>query len=354
MKLDELPRVHLAELPTVLEEAPRLAKAIGIERLLVKRDDLTGLALGGNKARKLEFLMADAQAKGVDVVITCGGGQSNHARQTAAAARKIGMDVILFLDDPMPPIFGGNLLLDVLLGAEIRFLGCVTYPEVEKAMAAAAAKLVSQGRTPYVIPVGGSNPLGAMGYVDAVRELAWQLESSKFKVQGSKLKVDSSKLDVVMALGSAGTAGGTLLGCYLFLPEANVIGISVSRAADKAFLRAEFIANMAAEDIGTSGPDMSRLRVYDEYIGEGYAIPTKEGIEAILTAARTEGLILDPVYTGKAMAGLIDLARKKEIGQGRPVVFWHTGGAGGLFACEELFRDEAKRLSCNFPKHKAE
>jgi D-cysteine desulfhydrase family pyridoxal phosphate-dependent enzyme len=334
MRLDELARVHLAELPTALEDAPRLAKAIGVERLLVKRDDLTGLALGGNKARKLEFLMAEAQAKGADIVLTCGGGQSNHARMTAAAARKLGMDAILFLDDPMPAEFGGNLLLDVILGAEIRFLGCVTYPEVEEAMAEAAAKLTSQGRTPYVIPVGGSTPVGAMGYVTGVREAAGQLK-----------EMGVENVDIVMALGSAGTAAGTLLGCDLFLPDAHVIGISVSRSADKAFVRAELIADEAAEMIGVGLPDPSRLRVYDEYIGEGYAIPTKEGVEAILMAARTEGLILDPVYTGKAMAGLIDLARKGEIGVGRPVLFWHTGGAGGLFACEELFRDEARRLS---------
>ena len=334
MRLDELARVHLAELPTALEDAPRLAKAIGVERLLVKRDDLTGLALGGNKARKLEFLMAEAQAKGADIVLTCGGGQSNHARMTAAAARKLGMDVILFLDDPMPPVFGGNLLLDVILGAEIRFLGCVTYPEVEEAMAEAAAKLTSQGRTPYVIPVGGSTAVGAMGYVTGIREAAEQLKA-----------LGAENADIVMALGSAGTAAGTLLGCDLFLPDAHVIGISVSRAADKAFVRAELIADQAAEMIGVGLPDPSRLRVCDEYIGDGYAIPTKEGVEAILMAARTEGLILDPVYTGKAMAGLIDLAQKKEIGVGRPVLFWHTGGAGGLFACEGLFRDEAKRLA---------
>lgn len=335
MRLDDLPRVHLAELPTALEESPRLAKAIGIERLLIKRDDLTGLALGGNKARKLEFLMAEAQAKGADVVITCGGGQSNHARMTAAAARKIGMDVILFLDDPMPPVFGGNLLLDVILGAEIRFLGTVPYPEVEKAMAEEAAKLTSQGRTSYVIPVGGSTPLGAMGYVNAIREVAGQLK--QFGAEG---------VDIVIALGSAGTIAGVVVGCYLFLPDASPIGISVSRPAAKARARAEMIANEAAKLIGIGHePEVHRLRVFDEYIGEGYAVPTSEGIEAILMAARTEGLILDPVYTGKAMAGLIDLARKKEIGVGRPVLFWHTGGAGGLFACDDLFRDEARRLS---------
>ena len=324
----------MAELPTALEEAPRLAKAVGLDRLLIKRDDLTGLALGGNKARKLEFLMAEAQARGVDVVLTCGGGQSNHARMTAAAARKLGMDVILFLDDPIPSEFGGNLLLDVLLGAEIRFLGSVPYPEVEAAMAREADKLKAQGRTSYVIPVGGSTAVGAMGYVDAIREAAGQLKA-----------LGTEDADIVMALGSAGTAAGTLLGCDLFLPNASVIGISVSRPADKAFERAEMIANEAAEMIGVGKPDARRLRVYDEYIGEGYAIPTLEGKKAILMAARSEGLILDPVYTGKAMAGLIDLSRKKQIGAGRPALFWHTGGAGGLFAWEGLFRDEARRLA---------
>jgi len=335
MRLDEIPRVHLANLPTAVEEAPRLAAELGWPRLLVKRDDNTGLALGGNKARKLEYLMAEARDIGAQVVLTCGGAQSNHARMTAAAARKLGMECILFLTDPMPERFEGNLLLDAVLGAEIRFLPGVTYEQLERTMASEEARLISHARIPYVIPVGGSTPLGALGYVNAVRETAEQLK-----------ELGAENADIVIALGSGGTLAGLVLGCYLFLPEARPIGISVSRAADQARARVVRIANEAAKLVGIGHePDVERMAIYDRYIGEAYGIPTQEGKEAILLAARTEGLILDPVYTGKAMAGLIDLVRKGEIGRERPVLFWHTGGAPGLFAFEELFHDEAVRLA---------
>lgn len=335
MRLDEIPKVHLANLPTAVEDAPRLAEEIGLSRLLVKRDDNTGLALGGNKARKLEYLMAEAQEMEAQVVLTCGGAQSNHARMTAAAARKLGMECVVFLTDPMPDVFQGNLLLDAILGAEIRFLPGVNYEQLEKVMAEEEARLISQARIPYVIPVGGSTPLGAMGYVNAVRETAAQLK-----------ELDAEDADIVIALGSGGTLAGLVLGCYLFLPEARPVGISVSRAADQARDRVVRLANEAAKLVGIGHePDVGRIVIYDQYIGEAYGIPTHEAKEAILLAARTEGLILDPVYTGKAMAGLIDLAKKGEISRDRPVLFWHTGGAPGLFAFEGLFRDEAMRLA---------
>lgn len=342
MRLDDLPRVHLANLPTAVEEAPRLGRELGLTRLLVKRDDNTGLALGGNKARKLEYLMAEAQGTGAQVVITCGGAQSNHGRMTAAAARKLGMDCVLFLTDPMPEEFQGNLLLDALLGAQIKFLPGADITQLDEAMAAEEARLISLARTPYVIPIGGSTPLGAMGYVSAVQETAEQLK-----------QLDAEDPDIVIALGSGGTMAGLVLGCYLFLPEARPIGISVSRKADQARARVVRIAIEAAKLVGIGHePEIGKMIVRDEYVGPAYGIPTPEGKDAILLAARTEGLILDPVYTGKAMAGLIDLARKGEIGRDRsrnnrdrPVLFWHTGGSAGLFAFERLFHDEARMLS---------
>ena len=343
MRLDEIPRVELASLPTAVEEAPNLAKEIGLDRLLVKRDDNTGLALGGNKARKLEYLMAEAQAADADVVLTCGGAQSNHARMTAAAARKLGMDCILFLTDPKPERFEGNLLLDTLMDAEMRFLPGATTESLEQAMAQEEAGLISHARTPYVIPIGGSTPLGAMGYVQAVRETAPQLK-----------ELDAENADIVIALGSGGTLAGLLLGCYLFLPDARPIGISVSRKAGPARDRVIGTANEAAKLLGIGHePDVEKLAVYDEYVGRAYGIPTEEGVQAILLAARTEGLVLDPVYTGKAMAGLIDLARKDEIGGDRPVLFWHTGGGAGLFAFEELFHAEGERLAGEHRLHEA-
>jgi D-cysteine desulfhydrase family pyridoxal phosphate-dependent enzyme len=327
--------VKLADLPTPLDDARRLAEALGVERLLIKRDDNTGLALGGNKARKLEYLMAEAQAMGVKVVLTCGGAQSNHARMTAAAARKLGMECIIFLTDPVPETFEGNLLLDAILDAGMRFLGGVTYEELEGAMNREAAHLISQARIPYVVPVGGSTPLGAMGYVNAVREVAGQLE-----------QIGVEEVDIVAAYGSGGTLAGLLVGCYLFLPKSRIIGISVSKPIDNALPRVVRIANEAAKLVGMGHePELGRLTLYDEYIGEGYAIPTEGCKEAILLTARTEGIILDPVYTGKAMAGLIDLVRKGELGRDRPLLFWHTGGTAALFAFESLFHDEGIALS---------
>ncbi|MDH7481459.1 MAG: D-cysteine desulfhydrase family protein [Armatimonadota bacterium] len=335
MILDDLPRIKLAHLPTALEDAPRLAAEIGVSRLLVKRDDATGLALGGNKARKLEYLMAEAKKLGADVVLTCGGRQSNHARMTAAAARKLGMDAILFLNDPKPDEFQGNLLLDTIFGAEIRFLPGVGGVQLEDVMAAEAERLKSQGRKPYVIPVGGSTPLGALGYVKAIQELAHQLDD-----------LGIVNPDIVLAVGSCGTISGVVVGCHLFLPEARVIGISVSRSA--AHIREQMRKiTVGVWDLLRADGELTfdAFEIYDGYIGEAYGIPTESGKHAILLAARTEGLILDPVYTGKAMAGLIDLAREGKIGSERPVLFWHTGGAGGLFAYKDIFYDEAVALS---------
>ncbi|MCL5105728.1 MAG: D-cysteine desulfhydrase family protein [Armatimonadetes bacterium] len=338
MRLDDIPTVKLTTLPTPLEEAPRLASILGLHRLLIKRDDCTTLAGGGNKARKLEYLMADALAKGADVVLTDGGPQSNHARMTAGAARKLGIeDCILFLGGPRFDRFYGNLLLDVVLGAEIRFMEDATVKDMEKAMWAEADELLRRGRKPYVIPIGGSTPLGSLGYVQGIRELAGQLEDR-----------DKSPL-IFVPVGSAGTMAGCALGVRLFLPQAELIGISVARKSKPLRIIAAENANGAAKLIGvdeTFTPD--DLIVNDEYYGERYGVPSEPGNRAILTAARTEGLILDPVYTGKAMSGLIDLAKTGAIDRDRTVIFIHTGGTPGLNAFEDQFRTLAKFSSVDF------
>lgn len=336
MRLDEIPRIHIADLPTPLDQAPNLAADLGLERLFIKRDDNTGLALGGNKARKLEYLMAEAQAAGTDVVLACGGPQSNHVRMTAAAAKRLGMACIIFMPrESVPERFEGNLLLDVLLGAELRFLPNLGFAGLERAMAQEEARLLEEGRTPYVIPIGGSTPLGALGYVTAVRELAGQLKEYGY---------DSA--DIVVALGTGGTLAGIALGTYLFMPESRLIGISVVMSATAIRPKVERIAVNASKLILVDHePGLERIEVYDQYLGEGYGIPTAECKNAILLTARTEGIVLDPVYTGKAMSGLVDLACRGQIGRDRPVVFWHTGGAPALFAYDDLFSDEAKRLS---------
>ena len=331
MKLDSIPRLSLTNLPTPLDEAPRLANRLGLRRLLIKRDDCTTLGGGGNKVRKLEYLMADALAQGADVIMTDGGPQSNHARLTAAAARKLGIErCILFLGGPKFDRFDGNLLLDIVLGAEIRFMEDATVKDMEKAMSAEADKLRSEGKKPYVIPIGGSTPLGALGYVQCIRELASQLDNEDKAPQ------------IFVAVGSAGTLAGCALGVKLFLPRAELIGISVARKSKPLRTIAAINATQSARLIEvdeTFSPD--DLIVNDKYYGDRYGIPSQAGNEAVLLAAQTEALILDPIYTGKAMSGLIDLARTKQIDTNRTVIFIHTGGSPGLMAFEELFRKHA-------------
>lgn len=326
LSLDTIPRIPLAHLPTPLEAAPRLGAAIGLPGLWMKRDDCTGLAMGGNKARKLEYLMADAQARGADVVLTTGGVQSNHARMTAAAACRLGMQALLFLADPEPDAARGNLLLDRLLGAEVRFAPGISYPEMETRMEAAAAELRAAGRRPYIIPVGGSTPLGCLGYVRAVAELAEQASRSG-------LRVDA----MGVAAGSTGTLSGILLGGRLFMPETRVYGISVSPPVDRGRRKCAGIIAEAARVLGVDwAPAPDEVPIYDDWLGPGYGVPTPEGQDAIRLAARTEGCLLDPVYTGKALAGIRGLAERGELRAGETVVFWHTGGAPALFAFDEL------------------
>ncbi|MCE5200050.1 MAG: D-cysteine desulfhydrase family protein [Armatimonadota bacterium] len=332
MNLDTIPRISLTHLPTPLEEAPRLAKKLGLRKLLIKRDDLTSLGGGGNKARKLEYLLADALAKNADVVMTDGGPQSNHARMTAAAARKVGIDrCILFLGGPRFDRFYGNLLLDVVFGAEIRFMEDATVKDMENAMTAEAATLSAQGASPYIIPIGGSTPLGALGYVRGMRELAEQLDED-----------DKAPL-VILGVGSAGTLAGCALGLRLFLPQAEMIGVSVAGRAKPMRETAAQNANGAANMIGVNEHfNTDDIVVTDDYYGERYGVPSEEGNKAILLAGRTEGLILDPIYTGKAMAGLIGLAQSGVIDPNRTVIFIHTGGSPGLMAFEDQFRTLAK------------
>lgn len=332
MNLDSISRFSLTFLPTPLDEAPRLAAKIGLRKLLIKRDDCTTLAMGGNKARKLEYLIADALASQADVIMTDGGPQSNHARLTAAAARKAGIErCILYLGGPRFDRFHGNLLLDVVFGAEIRFIEDATVAQMEDAMNAEADSLRRAGAKPYVIPIGGSTGIGALGYVRAMRELAEQLGSE-----------DQAPL-VFVAVGSAGTIAGCRLGARLYLPGADVIGISVSRKARPLREIAARVANDSARllEVGEQfAPD--DFIIYDEYYGERYGVPTEAGNKALIWAARAEGLVLDPVYTAKAMSGLIDLASEGKIDRERTAVFVHTGGSPALMAFEDQFRSQAR------------
>ena len=324
------PRIPLAVLPTPLHEAMRLREALGgpstSPRILIKRDDLTALGLGGNKARKLEYLVADARAQGATTLITTGAVQSNHARMTAAAACAAGMRCVLVLTSTkdVPPV-EGNLLLDSLYGAEIRLV-----PSLDPMFAVGndepvVAEVVSEeraaGRTPYVIPVGGSSGIGVFGYVSGTAELVDQLVAA-----GEK----PSRL--YYASGSRGTQAGLTLGAMLCDAPYRVYGVAVSGGEVEKIERAKRIANEAAEKLGLE-TRLGRVDLFTDqgFIGEGYGIPTTGALEAISLLARTEGILLDPCYTSKAMAGLVAHVRDGSLAPSETVLFLHTGGVPALF-----------------------
>jgi D-cysteine desulfhydrase family pyridoxal phosphate-dependent enzyme len=331
--LDAQPRVSLAALPTPLHEAQRLRAALGgpsrCPRIVIKRDDLTGLALGGNKARKLEFLMADALARQADVIVTSGATQSNHARMTAAAARAVGLDCVLVLSERRgnPPV-QGNLLLDRLFDATIHFIQsnpdpryAVAADEVEK-VGEVVSDLEARGRRPYVIPVGGSSAIGVLGYVRGTGELRDQLATSD-------LRVDR----LYYASGSRGTQAGLELGARAFGCAYRLHGVAVSAGEEEKQLRAARLVNEASALLGLPPRVQPDELITDQrFIGEGYGIPSAECVDAIKLLAREEAILLDPCYTGKAMAGLIDDVRRGVIEPSETVVFLHTGGAPALFA----------------------
>ena len=320
MLTDHLPRVALAHLPTPLEEMPRLREALGGgPRLLIKRDDQTGLATGGNKTRKLEFLVAEALAQGADTLVTTGGPQSNHCRQTAAAAAKIGLRCVLVLSgQPLPRAqWVGNLLLDDLLGAEVRWVGD---GDREATLAETADALRAAGARPYLIPVGGSVPTGAVGYVAAVEELADQLTG-----RGERLD------RIVFASGSAGTHAGVLVGVKALGLTARVEGIEDDKAGG-LLAKIEALASATAAHLGLNlSFAEDDFILHDAYGAPGYGVITDAERQAIRLLAHTEGIIADPVYTGRALVGLIDLVRRGVYGPDETVLFWHTGGVAGLF-----------------------
>jgi L-cysteate sulfo-lyase len=330
MKLARFPRLRITHAPTPLEPMPRLSEALGGPRLWIKRDDCTGLATGGNKTRKLEYLMADALAQGADTIITQGATQSNHARQTAAIAARCGLQCHLILEDRTgyrhdDYRHSGNVFLDRLFGAQLSEVPDAT--PMDEALAQLAGRLRGEGRRPYVIPGGGSNAIGALGYVTCALELAEQANNAG-------LVIDR----LVTATGSAGTQAGLVAGLEGARAGIAVLGIGVRapRAAqeEKVFQ----LAAQTAELLGVpNAVGRDAVRANCDYVGEGYGLPTAGMIEAVTLVARTEGILLDPVYSGKAMAGLIDLVRRGELRKEENVVFLHTGGAVGLYGYLHAF-----------------
>jgi len=330
MKLARFARIRITHAPTPLEPMPRLTQLLGGPNLWIKRDDCTGLATGGNKTRKLEYLMADALAQGADTVITQGATQSNHARQTAAIATRLGLPCHLILEDRTGNRHedyrhSGNVFLDQLLGAQLSEVPAGT--NMDQAMAQLAERLRGDGRKPYIIPGGGSNAIGALGYVTCALELL---------DQANNLGLDIDTL--VTATGSAGTQAGLVAGLEGARASIPVLGIGVRapKAAqeDKVFQLAEQTAGL----LGAAGAVRREAVVANcDYVGPGYGLPTPGMIEAVTMLARSEGILLDPVYSGKAMAGLIDLIRKGQLRKGQNVVFLHTGGAVGLYGYLHAF-----------------
>ena len=328
MTIASLPRFPLAQLPTPVEELASLSKILGGPHLYMKRDDQTGLALGGNKTRKLEFLIADALALKADTVLTAGAAQSNHCRQTAAAAARAGLRCELILGGEEPDVPGGNLLLDRLLGATIHWTG----PERRgERMAEIADQLQTAGRKPYVIPYGGSNAVGATGYALAMIEIQAQLKALPRRVNR-----------IIIASSSGGTQAGMAVGARITGFNGQIIGISIDkgeRGPERYEAELAALANSIAAHVGsTEHFTAGDFIVNYDYLGGGYGVVGDPEREAIRLTASHEGILLDPVYTGRAMAALIDLIRRKAFPTNETILFWHTGGAPALFAYAHEFR----------------
>ena len=318
----EFPRQPLGFFPTPIVELKRLSNFLDGPRILMKRDDQTGLAFGGNKTRKLEFLVSDALSKGADTLITGGAAQSNHCRQTAAAAAICNLECHLALSGTPPQLANGNLLLDQLLGAKIHWSGELrkgeSIPHIYEA-------LKEVGRAPYIVPYGGSNRIGASAFVEAIREMTTQLASETEKVT-----------HVVFASSSGGMHAGLMVGKQVFDQAFHVIGVNIDKETTDQKPFGEYIlslANDTAEHLGVAFRYSNNdLLLRSEYVGEGYGVVGELEREAIALVATYEGILLDPIYTGRAMGGLLDMIRNKELTKRDTVLFWHTGGGPALFA----------------------
>lgn len=310
-----LPKLSFAHLPTPIEELESLSAQLGGPRIIVKRDDQTGLAFGGNKTRKLEYLLADARKNGADTLITGGAVQSNHCRQTAAAAARNGFACSLVLTGERPAKPSGNNFLDLFLGAEIVWAGDT---DREIALEQTFQNIRAEGRKPYLIPYGGSNAIGALGYVYAMQEMLEQVEQPQW---------------IVFPSSSGGTQAGLALGGRMFDFRGKILGISIDNPANELSSMVARIADETAQCLGIDERFSPQdILVNDDYLGGGYGIMGEPEVEALSMFARSEGILLDPVYTGRAGAGLIDLIRKEIIQADQTVLFWHTGGTPAIFA----------------------
>lgn len=317
------PRLRLSRIPTPIEMLQWLPHGVaesGVE-IFVKRDDLTGCDLTGNKVRKLDFLLADALAQDCDTVVTCGAVNSNHCRATVLSAARLGMRSSILLRGPAPQSPDGNLFLCLLAGAEVEHVTPEQYAERDSYLAEMADRLLARGRKPYIIPEGGSNPLGCFGYINCVREIAYQSERLEYEFT-----------HIVCATGSGGTQSGLILGTRAYLPDVQVVGFNVSQTAEAFTERISHVVDLwlreFSSDLVVSRED---IVVVDGYTGPGYGLNVPEDLAIIRQMARSQGLLLDPVYTAKAFRGLCEEARRGRFLPGSKVLFLHTGGMMELF-----------------------
>ena len=326
--MNQIPRLHFAHLPTPIEELPRLSAALGGPRILVKRDDQTGLAFGGNKTRKLEFLVAEAQEQGAQMMISAGAIQSNHCRQTAAAAARFGFECTLVLTGELPRQPSANLLLDQLFGA--RIVNVKDREDRDRILQETFDLAASEGKKPYLVPYGGSSPTGALGYAFAVEELMKQMAGFRsFQNFGSLDRVDW----IIFGTSSGGTHAGLVLGQRVFGCQGKVLGISIDEPVEWLQKNVSALASSASEKLGERIEFVpADVSANADYCAAGYGVLTGAEREAVRLFARHEGLLLDPVYTGRAAAGMIDLVRKGFFKKDETVLFWHTGGQPALFA----------------------
>ena len=317
-----LPRLELAKLPTPLDRVENLGKSLGNLDLWFKRDDLTGFGLGGNKVRSLEYLAADAMKVNSNILITGGSPGSNHVRTTMAVAAHLGLKGVAVLSGTRPSKANGNLLLNQLLDAKLVFTGNPDRSYIDNYIEDEAESLRGKGESPYMIRRGGVSSLGCIGYVSAAVEICSQLQSLNLNP------------DILLcATGCGVTQAGLLVGFKLMGLNCRLYGITVSRSRDECVAYIKQLINETEDVLGLdSRVKNDEIFVFDEYIGDGYSVPTSEGIDAIRLVAQTEGIFLDPIYTGKAMAGLTDLVKKGLIGSDNTVIFLHTGGSPSIFS----------------------
>jgi len=331
--MKQISRLHFAHLPTPIEELPRLSEMLGGSKILIKRDDQTGLAFGGNKTRKLEFLVAEAREQGAKMLISGGALQSNHCRQTAAAAARFGFDCILVLNGEMPEQPSANLLLDQIFGAEI--VSVADREDRDRILQETYEKAVAAGRKPYLVPYGGSSPTGVLGYAFAMDELMKQkpCEGSDPSA-GSQGKPSQGCPDwIIFGTSSGGTHAGLVLGQRVFGFQGKVLGISIDESEEWLKTHVSALASDASERLGERIEfTPAEVSANADYCRAGYGVLTDAEREAVKLFAKCEGLLLDPVYTGRAAAGMIDLIRKGFFKKDETVLFWHTGGQPALFA----------------------